>query len=238
MPTLLLQLAGPMQSWGTRSRFDERDTDLEPSKSAVIGLLCAALGVNRFDTKRTQLLADLIMGVRVDREGTLRYDYQTAQSFSARGAANTVQTWRYYLADAVFLVGLESNDAQFLEEIQNALEHPHWSLSLGRKSYLPSPGVWLPNGLRQIENLRNALEQYPYLPALDFELQQDILQPIIDPKRLPKPDTQLRVILESNDGTGSLRMDQPISNFADRKFGARFVNTTTFTPAEVRHVPE
>ena len=44
MSVLLMRLAGPMQSWGTRSRFSNRDTGLEPSRSGVIGLLCAALG--------------------------------------------------------------------------------------------------------------------------------------------------------------------------------------------------
>ncbi len=44
MSTLLMFLAGPMQSWGTQSRHSNRDTGLEPSKSGVIGLLCAALG--------------------------------------------------------------------------------------------------------------------------------------------------------------------------------------------------
>ena len=47
MATLLLRLQGPMQSWGTTSRFDERDTQLEPSKSGVLGLVCAALGRDR-----------------------------------------------------------------------------------------------------------------------------------------------------------------------------------------------
>ena len=45
--TLLLRLQGPMQSWGTTSRFDERDTQLEPSKSGVLGLVCAAIGRDR-----------------------------------------------------------------------------------------------------------------------------------------------------------------------------------------------
>ena len=44
MMTLLLRLAGPMQSWGTASKFRERDTGREPSKSGVVGLLAAALG--------------------------------------------------------------------------------------------------------------------------------------------------------------------------------------------------
>ncbi len=44
MSVLLLRLAGPLQSWGTQSRFRVRDTGREPSKSGVIGLLCTALG--------------------------------------------------------------------------------------------------------------------------------------------------------------------------------------------------
>ena len=43
MATLLMRLAGPMQSWGTTSRFDQRDTGKEPSKSGVVGLLAAVL---------------------------------------------------------------------------------------------------------------------------------------------------------------------------------------------------
>jgi CRISPR system Cascade subunit CasD len=44
MPTLLLRMRAPMMSWGDHSRFTIRDTRREPTKSAVIGLLCAALG--------------------------------------------------------------------------------------------------------------------------------------------------------------------------------------------------
>src|SRR5271163_4872663 len=88
MSVLLLRLAGPMQSWGTRSRFSNRDTGLEPSKSGVVGLLCAALGWSR-DTETftitgtrytlEQLARQLVMAVRVDREGRLMRDYHTAQ---------------------------------------------------------------------------------------------------------------------------------------------------------------
>ena len=49
MKTILLKFAGPMQSWGTDSHFETRHTDLYPSKSAVIGLIGAALGIRRDD---------------------------------------------------------------------------------------------------------------------------------------------------------------------------------------------
>ncbi|MEK7721143.1 MAG: type I-E CRISPR-associated protein Cas5/CasD, partial [Elusimicrobiota bacterium] len=79
MPTLLLRLAGPMQSWGTTSRFDNRDTGKEPSKSGVIGLLAAAMGIDRENRTDLEPLTLLVMGVRHDRPGIPKYDYQTAQ---------------------------------------------------------------------------------------------------------------------------------------------------------------
>jgi CRISPR system Cascade subunit CasD len=232
MHTLLLRLAGPMQSWGTRSQFDERDTDLEPSKSGVIGLLCAALGIPRTDTAQTLRLASLVMGVRVDRDGILRRDYQTAHSKSTRGIISTVQTSRYYLADAVFLVGLQSPDLEYLEQIQQALRNPVWTLSLGRKSYVPSPSVWLLNGLQEGEALTDALQNCPYLPTLETFIEES--EPSSNTKQLPV----CRTILESDLSVGSLRMDQPISNFAERRFGARFVQTANITPTEVHRVPQ
>ena len=39
----LWQVKGSLQSWGIQSRYARRDTGLEPSKSGVIGLLCAAV---------------------------------------------------------------------------------------------------------------------------------------------------------------------------------------------------
>ena len=65
MDTLLIRLIAPMQSWGVQSNYTVRDTGLEPSKSGVIGLLCAALG-----RPREADVADLTavrMGVRIDR---------------------------------------------------------------------------------------------------------------------------------------------------------------------------
>ncbi len=44
---LALRLYGPLQSWGTSSRFNRRNTDSMPSRSAVAGLLCAAQGLER-----------------------------------------------------------------------------------------------------------------------------------------------------------------------------------------------
>ncbi len=109
MSALLMRLAGPMQSWGTRSRFGNRDTGLEPSRSGVVGLLCAALGLAR-DHPLDDFAPDrLRMAVRVDREGRLMRDFHTAQNVRradpSKGVQDTVLSERFYLADADFLVG-------------------------------------------------------------------------------------------------------------------------------------
>ena len=221
MPTLLLRLSGPMQSWGTTSRFGERDTQLEPSKSGVVGLLCAALGRDR--TESTGDLAALAMGVRVDREGEIMKDFHTATGvLAASGKVDrerTVLSERHYLADACFLVGLEG-ERPLLEACLQALARPRWPLALGRKSFPPGKPVRLPGGLLDA-GLREALTNFPGL--VDWAKQ-----------RAPE---KVRLVLETP-SEGSLRMDQPISSFAERCFGARMVlNEWIPCPAEVLHDP-
>ncbi|MFE7559961.1 type I-E CRISPR-associated protein Cas5/CasD [Kitasatospora sp. NPDC057500] len=72
---LLIRLAGPLQSWGVRSRFAQRDTHSRPTKSGVIGLCAAALGLEREEPLGE--LASVLFGVRADRPGTPVRDYQT-----------------------------------------------------------------------------------------------------------------------------------------------------------------
>lgn len=210
MATLLLRLAGPMQSWGTTSRFDERDTQLEPSKSGVLGLVCAALGRDR--AKPVDDLAALRMGVRVEREGVTMRDYQTATGVVIASSGKpdkerTVVSPRYYLADAVFLVGLEGAP-EFLSTIHAALMSPVWPLALGRKSCVPTLPVYLPDGLSG-QPLEETLAAWPCLLTGDV------------------PQTPRRVLLE-HVSEGSVRLDQPVAPFAERRFGPRFVKSELF----------
>jgi len=189
MSVLLLRLAGPMQSWGTQSRFSVRDTAREPSKSGVIGLCCAALG-----RRRDEPLDDLVrlrMGVRVDREGTVARDYHTAGGGTypdgrkgvptADGTGSrTVVSDRYYLADADFLVGLEG-DRELLSRIHQALANPKWPLFLGRKAFVPGLPVHIPDGLKE-GSLAEVLASYPWCARNEREAAE--------------PPQQLRLILE------------------------------------------
>lgn len=223
MSTLLLRLAGPLQSWGTQSRFIIRDTGLEPSKSGVVGLLCAALG--RARAEPVDDLAALAMGVRVDQQGDLAVDYHTAGGAHRLGEAYgvakadggkpaTVVSRRYYLAGADFLVGLAGDDEDLLRRLHQALAEPHWQLCLGRKAFVPGVPVWLPDGLCAGQPLLEALIAHPW-PRADL--------PLPPPERRPE---RLRFVLESEEGA-EVRRDQPLgAAFLDRQFALRRVTTT------------
>jgi CRISPR system Cascade subunit CasD len=231
MSTLLLRLEGPMQSWGTQSRFSVRDTGQEPSKSGVLGLLCAALGRPREEPVSD--LAGLRMGVRVDLPGVLRREYQTAGGTHRQGDSYGIvtadgksrrasQSSRYYLADASFLVGLEGEDEALLHRIDAALADPVWQMYLGRKAFLPGVPVRLPSdppdgpGLVALP-LREALLRYPWPAAI---------------ARGQNAPEVLRFVFEVDRSAGSLepsaqvdvRQDQPVS-FAGRQFALRYVES-------------
>lgn len=217
MATLLFRLCGPMQSWGTRSRFTERDTELEPSKSGLVGLVCAALGRPR--DHDVSDLAALRMGVRIDHEGVMARDYHTAGAglgvMRASGSISreAVLSNRYYLADADFLVGLESGDRALLDTIDGALRQPVWQISLGRKAFVPSVPVALPgSGVRDLP-LLDALREEPWpLP----------LAPWVH--AFEEKSRSIRFVIESTFETAGreTRMDQPRgAAFRDRTFGPR-----------------
>ena len=197
MSTLLLRLAGPMQSWGTDSKFDVRRTQREPSKSGVIGLVAAALGVSRQDRQALATLACLRFGVRVDREGTLLRDYHTAHGKTCKKEEAVYITNRYYLADAVFVAGLESEDGALLERMGEALVSPAFPLYLGRRSCPPTGRIFL------------GISPKPLEEAL----------------RENAPDSASWLVLDAKAGeSGGLQRDVPLSfNPNRREYGFRRV---------------
>jgi CRISPR system Cascade subunit CasD len=226
MHTLLLRLAGPMQSWGTQSRFTNRDTGQEPSKSGTIGLLCAALGRPR--TEPVDDLAGLSFGARVDREGTVKRDFHTVTGIarSSGGVAKyPLVTERFYLADAEFLVGFSGPDLDRLREIEAAVREPHWQLFLGRKSFAPSLPIALPSvngqpgGLRENSGLLEALQAEPWRRRAAESKR------IVDPERI-------RYVIEKNDpDRAERRIDQPAPGavFQTRQFLPKYVRTGFWT---------
>ncbi|MFB6961728.1 type I-E CRISPR-associated protein Cas5/CasD [Streptomyces sp. NPDC056309] len=153
-PGLLLHCAGPLQSWGTHSHFNQRDTAAFPTRSGIIGLLAAALGRGRDRT--VDDLARLRITVRVDRPGVLLRDLHTvggglpaaqtvttAEGRKRSGDTTTLLSHRYYLADAAFTIAVTPEPGipahtDLLQECARALRAPRWPLYLGRRACPPA----------------------------------------------------------------------------------------------------
>lgn len=151
---LALRLEGPLQAWGTGSQFNRRLTDILPSRSAVSGILCAALGLERGSAAEESFLQEL-SEVRMLAVALPRYrekkrlpvrrmeDYHTVQNTAKAdgGFKDCHITRRQFLLDAAFRVFL-SGPRAVLEKAGAALADPVWGLWLGRKACIPSAPVF------------------------------------------------------------------------------------------------
>jgi CRISPR system Cascade subunit CasD len=155
---LALFLDGPLQSWGNQSRFDRRTSLSYPTRSGVLGLICAALGIDRRDKSGLgHLETTLSIVVYAFGRPSMTTDYHTVGGgYDARtesqnivpkadgSKGGTVVTYRDYLQDACFGV-LVRGEEGLLEELANALNDPRWGMWLGRKSCIPASVV--PQGI-------------------------------------------------------------------------------------------
>lgn len=153
MNYLLFRLYGPMASWGEIALGENRHSASYPGKSAVLGLLGAALGVRRDDETSQQALAqDYAIAVKQVSAGGFLKDYHTAQApdsvgkfhyrtrqdelVTGRDRLGTVLSSREYRTDALAIVAIRASEqAQWsLQQLQQALLKPKFHLYLGRKA--------------------------------------------------------------------------------------------------------
>ena len=209
MRSVLIRLEGPLQAWSTQIKLGVRDTDQEPSKSGILGLVGSALGMARDDAERLADLRALTLAVRVDRQGSLLHDYHTAgggrfrrERYTVFGAKECVPSHRYYLQDASFLAAL-TGDEILVASIGAALQSPQWPLFLGRRACVPSV--------------------LPFAGVVDGDAEAAI--------RAAAPanradDMPLRAVVEVGPAEGEPRYDVPLSfKEADRRYGVRYVRT-------------
>lgn len=211
MSTLLLRLAAPLQSWGVDAKFEKRGTARVPTKSGVLGLVAAALGIRRNDGEGLERLRSLRFGVRADREGVLLRDYHTAKSEKAAYVTN-----RYYLSDAVFLAALEGEEP-LLREIDTALHNPVFPLFLGRRACPPEGRVSL--GIRTGKTLIDTLREEPWLVN---EWQRKNAQSKV----------RLHIVIDGSEQDESTfyQRDIPLSfDQTHRRFGYRRVSESTLS---------
>lgn len=202
-PYILLWLEGPLQSWGYDSRYSRRDTLNFPTKSGVLGMVCAALGAGGKQEALLASLASLDMQVqafsRIGKDKALAFspileDFQmvgsgyddsdpwqsllipkTSEGKKAVGGGSKL-TYRYYIQDMAFAVMLQVPKGQ-AEKIANALIAPTWTLSLGRKNCVPTEFIY--QGC--FSELIDATDQAQQLAesktrALAFEVKQGVFE--------------------------------------------------------------
>lgn len=134
MKTITIRLTAPLQSFGNEATFSRRTTNLYPTKSLIIGMLAAALGYRR-DDSRIEKLNCLKIAVRIDQPGKILTDFQTVEY-----KKNTRKlTYRDYLQDGVFIAAI-SADEKTIVKLEFALKHPKFQLYIGRRSN-PIAGV-------------------------------------------------------------------------------------------------
>jgi CRISPR system Cascade subunit CasD len=202
--TLFLRLEGPLQAWGVQeSKFVIRRTADAPTKSGVIGMLCAALGVSRSEAAAEWLpkLTALHMGVRVDVPGVRWWDYHTVgagmQMRTAEGGHKdgAMLTRREYLCDASFLVALQG-DPSLIAELDAAIRNPRWTLYLGRKSCPPSrPLLDCGTGVSPVthgqdahatEDLLSVLTSVPWRPRIKGDAEPQTVDCLLDWEPTPE----------------------------------------------------
>lgn len=182
---LVFQLYGPLVSWGDIAVGEMRHTAIHPSKSALIGLLGAALGVDRDqELEQNKLAMSYEFAIKLMLSGSLLQDYHTTQavaslkhrSYHSRREAiingekqlKTVLSKREYRCDSLAIVAIRAKETAFytLSAVREALLKPKYHLYLGRKSCplaLPLSPI-----LIQAAGPKNALDQYQPSDTLKF----------------------------------------------------------------------
>jgi len=155
---ILFHLYGPIASWGDIAVGEQRPSFAHPSKSAIIGLIAAALGIRREEDEQHRRLAEsLRFAVRIDASGELLRDYHTIQTPTSKKGVrhatrkselsvahddlNTILSYREYRCDALYTVCLwqtVSDETYSPARIRDKLLAPDFVLYLGRKSCPPS----------------------------------------------------------------------------------------------------
>jgi len=193
---LVIKLDGVMQGWGGHTYEDWRPTELFPTRSGLLGLIGACLGIERNDVDQLNALASSIrFSIRADyrlcdekKILSLRLcDYHTiefARKVDGSKNKNPVQSYRWYLFDAPFTVAVEeiAGATVALEQIAAKLINPVYTPFLGRRSCPLSRPLLQPGLLEPFETVtvKDALDrggqggQVIYTESPDFPSEQKL----------------------------------------------------------------
>ena len=149
---LIFRLYGNLSSWGSIAIGEERRIMNHPTRSSILGIISAALGIKRDQTELLEnLFSSFEIGVKEISSGQLiqdfhtiqipknigKYQYQTRKEEIEKGREhlNTIISTREYFCDSNFIVAIRNKKNNWdLEDIQNHLLKQKFIIYLGRKS--------------------------------------------------------------------------------------------------------
>lgn len=148
---LIIKLQGSMQSWGGHTYEDYRPSFIFPTRSAIVGLLGACIGIDREDIDKRESLNNSLTkltvrtGPRYCENNTEPFkmhkmtDFHTVQNARKVDGAyrkDAIVSRREYLCDAEFSLAMVFDEKQgySLEDIKQAIHKPYYTPFLGRKS--------------------------------------------------------------------------------------------------------
>lgn len=233
-------LDSPMQSWGSSSRFTQRESESFPTKSALIGLLAAAAGIDKESPNEAELIAPFsalrLTIYRLPRGGNQLVrrlsDFHTvgggydakASAFdkmsiprkaSGGASANAVITKRTYLTDARFIACLEGN-AGTIQTLVTHLENPIWGVWFGRKTCVPAMPLLPSQGADTLAATRVLLERLHDWEKTSGRIKDPFLN--LDPLQL---ESWTEIASGQHQAGDFYLHDQPLS------FGSRDYHTRT-----------
>ncbi len=186
MTGLLLLLSGPLQSWGTNSAWNRRDTHAYPTRSGLIGLLAAVDGLERGEP--LEQYNSLQFTIRIDRPGQTLVDFHTVGGGRVREETpplagggrralgkGTIVSHRHYLADAAFTVAVTSDDEALLDRLATKLLKPVFTPYLGRRSCPPTAPLFLGRHKDPVVALQEAIPLARTKPRDETEVAVDFV---------------------------------------------------------------
>ncbi|MCP3670538.1 MAG: type I-E CRISPR-associated protein Cas5/CasD [Gammaproteobacteria bacterium] len=215
---LLFHLYGPMAAWGDTAVGEFRPSHNHPTRTAVLGLVAAALGIRRHEEERLQALEQsCLVAVRLDATGEVLRDYHTTQvppeqrkvrHYTRRDELNasklhTILSQRDYLTDAAATIALSATDDPpiRLQQMAEALQRPALPLYLGRKSCpLALP---LEPRLIKANDLKTAFDAYPPVAEQLKKVTEDLHQ---YGQGIPAPE-QFRYYWEEGETTPGMKTE-------------------------------
>lgn len=164
---LKLIFDAPLQSYGIRSKWAYRETDLYPTKSSVIGLLGSAIGIDRTSKDLDELNNSLKVHIRVDKQGYLDVDLQTVNNIvyeaesgrekRIKGKLTHPLLNKVYLSDAIFTIYVEG-EVTLIDKCYKAIKNPKFPLFIGRKCCMVTHNLCLNTPYYNINDIKAFIE--------------------------------------------------------------------------------